>query len=179
MKCLKKILYSFVLLISSLFAEIDSDGWVTLSRPLQRHFEDQGEEDDPSLWVVFSKIYDEKKFLVRFPEDPEYTELKGDVLKVAAKTETGDYILRVAKEDFEEATKLRLEGLSEDPQCLLIQVERPGSNILDILYRSEGKWIRERIQKSAEQLYMFQTVSETFESSGHKQFVESLHVEWL
>ena len=67
-------LLSFLLAMSSLTGS-ESDGWVSVERPNRPSQEHVGDEDNSSIWVIFSKVMAHESFMVRFPDDPKYVYL--------------------------------------------------------------------------------------------------------
>lgn len=167
-----RFLYLGFALFNFLFASIDSNGWVSVEPPKKSSFEGALQEEDSSIWVVFTKKLGPEKLLVRFPEDPEYTYLTPDEMEIFTSQDGATYRLRVLKAD-PSFLKEREKQLSSD----LITEESTTPNTLDLFYRSEGSWVWERLVLTPHHLYILQTTSDTLISEGHQQFVDSLDIQ--
>ena len=145
-----KTLVGFVLLSSSLLAE-GEDGWFSVEETPRTY--EQAEENDPSIWVFFSKNLGKEKILVQFPAEPMYLY-----------TEVGN-----------------LEIVSErEGEVLQLTIQRSGLESIpigDFFYSWEGKWVREHIVKTPHHLYRFKTVSPAPDSVSHRTFISSFSIE--
>ncbi len=124
-----------------------SDGWFPVEKTPQPT---EQNEDDPSIWALFSKSLGDEKFLVRLPGDPVY-QYSG----------SGDFELSSEKEG----------------ERFLLTVEENGEGEGDLLYQSEDKWVHEHYVKSGSHLYHFRTLSNTSDSTNHKAFISSFLIE--
>lgn len=192
-KCMQKLVFGFVkqdrfgklavslssFSLAALFGQIDPNGWASVERPKKTPFEESLEERDRSVWVVFTKVVGEEKFFVRFPNDPSYTYLPQDELEIVASEARRECRLQVLSPK-EEGSCLEKRGLalSSNPEILLVE-ERLEGDIGDFLYYSNGKWVWERLLKTAHHLYFFQTKSDDLSGDFHRQFVSSFEVDFL
>ncbi len=128
------------------------DGWFPVEKAPQ--VEEAQSEQDPSIWVLFSKKVEPEKILVRFPSAPSYKNTESGDLEIRADKEGEIYTLTVYKADF-------LDSFSSADQ----------------VYESEGKWIHKHIVKTKHHTYLFQTLAESRESPNHNLFISSFLVQ--
>ena len=145
-----KFLIGSFLVTASLPAE-EPAGWFPVEKVQKA--QEQEEEKDPSIWVLFSKSLRGEKILVRVPEDPTYRY-----------TEAGD--LEIISERDGETFQLTVQ-----------QAGPVGAPVNDLLYQSEGKWIREHFVQTAHHFYHFKTVSLVADSESHREFISSFLIE--
>lgn len=163
-----------ILTASSVLSVGDSDGWVKIEKPYQSAaFDHAGDEDNPDLWVVFSKQFGAEHFTVRFPEDPQYNYPSLGEMAAKAFKDGESYQLTVLSSSLE-ALDQRAKGLAAQPGVLWIESTQSSSCVRDILYQTEGKWVREHLLLTPHHLYIFQTTSPNFQSEGHQYFIQSL-----
>jgi hypothetical protein len=68
------MIYQYViafLILSIPLSGSDDNGWVSVPRTEQKSGH-SFQEEDPSIWVVFTKTLGPDRVMVRFPEDPVY-----------------------------------------------------------------------------------------------------------
>lgn len=170
-----KFLIGISLFLSSLFATPDSSGWVAVERPVKSSIDHAGDEDDPDIWVIFSKKMGADSFMVRFPEDPKYTYLPNGDLEMTASKEGNSYRLTV-QEGSLESLEERAKAIAVQPEILLVEATRSSADTLDILYRQEDKWVWEHLFLTPHHLYIFQTKSLDLQGDGHRYFIQSFDV---
>ncbi len=151
----------------------DSSGWYPVEQP--RKAEINRDEDDPSIWALFAKKMGEERFLVRFPDDPAYSYPSPGILKISSVREGEQFTLWVEKKEaIQGGYEERVQELGSQEDISLLTV---GEDTRDIMYRKEGKWVREHLVESASHLFLFQTVSPEFSEKNHQYFVQSLSFE--
>jgi hypothetical protein len=145
-----KYLISTILIYSSMPAE-GVDGWFSV--PKQPKIEDQAEEDDPSIWVLFSKSLGAERILVRFPEVPTYRYSETGELVITSQRNGEIYQLNI------------LSGGSETPAAKEFHSE------------AEGKWVHEHFVQSSHHFFHFKTTSLTPSAENHREFISSFLIE--
>lgn len=128
----------------------EDDGWFPVEKIPKA--EEAQMEEDPTIWVLFSKTIDSEKILVRFPADPVYSY-----------TETGDLAIRSEKD----GEIFELTVYKKNSQA-------PFSS--DLQYQSEGKWVREQFVATEQHVYRFQTHGLQSGSINHERFVSSFSI---
>lgn len=171
----------FLLLCSSytgpLAAEIDSGGWVALGPAIKKGSgEEARQEDDPSLWVIFSKQLGNENFMIRFPEDPAYTYLSPEEMQISASADGASYTLRVLQAASVEEMELRIKDLYLQSEMDVVKVDRPAENTFDIVLRKGGKSIAQRIFLTSQHVYILETENVIFHRENHQKFITSLDV---
>ena len=164
----------FSLLISSLLNSPDIDGWVSVERPpTSIPFEHVGEEDDSSIWVLFSKKVGEESFMARFPEDPQSNYLSPGEVEVTAAKEGALHRLTVL-EGSQETLVQKAGEIASRSDILLVEAVRTSPDTFDCLYQSEGKWVWTHLHATPHHLYILETQSDTLQGDNHHYFVSSL-----
>ena len=162
---------------SSLVSVPDADGWVPVERP-QPHVEDV-QEDGHGIWVIFAKEMEGEKFLVRFPDEPEYRYLDSGIQIEASEAE-GDLRLRVEKRvggEIEALYEEKLKEIESLPESFLLKAKLSADGqMFDLFYRSNEKWVWERVQTTSKLLYTFHTESPDMSGEAHRKFIRSLDV---
>ena len=152
-----------------MFAEPDANGWVKVERPHANNaFEHAGDEDDASIWVLFSKQLGGEKFCVRFPQDPTTTYLSPDEMELTA-AQHRLLILQPSRDVLEQ----RAQEIALLPGTVILEVVRLGEDRFDLFYRSEGQWVREHLLLTPHHLYLLQTKSTGPQIKDHETFVHS------
>lgn len=147
-----KTLFAF-LMLSSISPE---EGWVSVPRP--QRVPHLLEEEDHSIWVVFSKSFGDERILVRFPSDPIYQRKNGDFQAVSPYGGQGEFMLIVQKKT-NPGTEGELRELAyPDP-------EHP------------GYWIQERHVESEENLYVLRFSNPVNNPRLFSQFANSFEIE--
>lgn len=149
MSIFKFLIYT-ILSTASLPAD-ESTGWFPVEKAQKR--EEQTEEDDPSIWVLFAKSLGSEKFLVRFPQEPQYLY-----------AETGEFTVTS-------------EGEGGETYQLTVQKRGPDQELPEIHYQSEGKWVHESFLQTEEHLYHLKTTSHLPGSKSYQEFFTSLFIE--
>jgi hypothetical protein len=147
-----KTLFAFILTSSI----IPDDGWVSVPRP--QRVPHQLEEDDQSIWVVFSKTFEEERVLLRFPVDPIYQRKNGNFILEAPWQGRGEFSMIVRKK-----SEVGTQGKSQD-----------------IVYKDEGlegRWIRERYIESEKYLYVLRLSHSLDNPSLFNQFADTFEIE--
>lgn len=164
----------------SVFATVpDSAGWVEVERPARANsFERSGDEDDADIWVIFSKRLGADNFMVRFPEDPVYvySDSESAEMEIFASKDGETHRLIVLKTKEANVLERRIREIALMPDILLIETSQMSSKEGEILYRKEGKWVRERLKATPNHLYIIQTKTSDFQSRSHSYFAESFNV---
>lgn len=171
-----KFIITIASIFSSLFGTIDTAGWASVESPKKLSSTESFEEQDPAVWIVFSKELEREKFLVRLPEDPRYSYLPEGGFELFSSREEDSYLLRVFARADSNALQNRLKELSLEEGVTLIEASQPGPERLDLLYRSEGCWVWETWLLSPHSLYFFQTKSSLLSGEKHRQSVDSLEI---
>jgi hypothetical protein len=168
------ILFGYFIALSSLFATPDANGWAAVEKPrTDSAFEHAGDEDDPSIWVIFSKRLGAESFMVRFPEDPKYTYHSPDELEMTASRGAESYRLTVLESSLE-ALDQRAKAIALQPGILHVESERTSATTLDLHYQRSGKWVWEHLYLTPHHLYIFQTKSDFIRGDSHSYFIHSL-----
>ena len=172
-----------IIAVLALFGAMDEKGWVSVERPQQKEVRQALDESD-ATWPVFSKQFGEDRVLVRFPEEPTYTYPRlelGDpfTMHVESKMAYGTHRLLVSPlastlDTYVEQKKL---SIASEEDALLVSSDQTGSNSVDLLYRSDKMWVRERIFAFTDHVYVLQTLSESLNESPHLQFASSFDLE--
>lgn len=149
----------------------EDGGWVSVEKKQNPHIEHVGDEDDPSLWVLYSKKIGSENFTVRFPEDPKVVSLNSTDLEFLSIQGKDTYRLSVSKTT-PAALESHFKELIVNPNVLLVQSTFSDSKG-DLLYRENEKWIHEHLFLSGEYLFIFQTKSESMSPSTHSYFFRS------
>lgn len=145
-----KFLIGSILVASSLVGGEDN-GWFPVEKPQKS--QNQAEEDDPTIWVLFSKNLDSEKFLVRFPTEPSYRYSETGELEIVAEGEEETFILTI-----QESAPRELPNV-------------------DLHYQSEGKWVHEHFVQTDQHLYHFKTLSKVAKSESYREFITSFSIE--
>jgi hypothetical protein len=164
---------------SSLVPVPDANGWVSVERPPhQSAFEHAGDEDDPDIWVLFSKQSGVEKFMVRFPEDPIYRYLEDGSLEISASRNGEAHLLQVLEGASADELERRASAIAVQPGILLVEMERASSGALELCYLAGDQWTRERYFLTPHHLFVLQTKSSDFHSENHRYFSDSLDVDF-
>lgn len=178
-KCFIKFCLFCTSYTGPLAADVDSGGWVSLGPGIKKTTEEVGsQEDDPSVWVIFSKQLAGENFMVRFPEDPVYTYLSSEEMQIAASTQEGSYTLNVLKAPAAHEVEQQVKELFLKSEIDVAEVVRPTENTFDILFRKDGKWIAQRLFLTSQHLYIFQTENVIFHRENHQKFIDSLDIDF-
>lgn len=168
-----KIFPFFIFLFSGLFATPDSSGWVALERSTPRVEEEMTDLD--GVWVVFSKQIGKENFTIRFPEDPVYRYFD-EGIEVSSLSGSSSFRLFISEiQDFSTFEE-RLEVVQAIPDTFLIKAERVSVDTFDLVYKTEKKWVWERLFFTSNHIYTMQTSSDEFVDQNHHIFVDSLYV---
>jgi hypothetical protein len=114
--------------------------------------------------------------MVRFPEDPVYSYVSPDEMRISASTKTESYDLRVLKAPSREALRQQVSEILMQPEILLEEVSQADANTIDILYRKEGKWISVRFFLTSQHLYILHSENAISHRENHQKFIDSLDV---
>ncbi|MES2273243.1 MAG: hypothetical protein V4487_03535 [Chlamydiota bacterium] len=156
-----------ILLSGTLVAEEGAGGWFSIEQPQKLPAE--SDEDDPSIWVVFTKNIGAEKFLLRFPKDPSLKQISSDRVEISSLQDGASYQLSVEKAG---DVNRRLKEVEALPGVSLIRAEQKGA-VLDLHYRLGEKWVYEHLSLTFEHLYLFQTTSPEANEENHRLFVNS------
>ena len=155
----------------------DPDGWVSVERP--DVYQEEFPEEEQGIWVVFSKEMEGEKFLVRFPDDPQYLYFPGGI-QFDASQGLDRLRLQVKKKGALEIGSFfdeRVQEIKDTPNAILLKAKRSaGNSRLDLFYRIDEKWVWERILSTPKLLYTFHTESPEMTGDAHRQFISSLDV---
>jgi hypothetical protein len=162
---------------------VDENGWASVEPPKKNPLEQKG-DGDPSVWPVFSRQFGSDRLLIRFPADPvyRYPNLdQGDSETMEIESEVPGTLHRIRVErsdrDMDDLFKDKIELIQVEEESLLVLSDRTSGKVSDFLYRSDSKWIRERIIASSERTYVLQTFSDSLSDSAHQKFISSLDLE--
>ncbi len=165
---IKYFIFCFIS-FASLGAQEASDGWFPVEK---RVGPSQGaDEVDASLWVVFFKQLGEEKILVLLPEDPIYEASALGLFELSASKGEEQFKLLV---DLKKSFAERVEEIRGTPGIVRIE---ENFDAQDLLYKKEGKWVREHCVKTEHHFYLLQTTSDQLESPNHELFVRSFLAE--
>ncbi len=130
------------------------DGWVSVDRP--ERIVHRIEEEDRSIWVVFSKKFEDEHVLIRFPEDPTYTREEGRFEAIATHLGQGELTLLVSKRS----------GGAPAP-------------VRDLSYRDAdaGQWVQERHIETEQHHYILRLVHPYESSHLFHRFADSFELE--
>jgi hypothetical protein len=138
-------------LIGSLLAVgAPEGGWFPVEKVQEGVHE--SEDDDRSIWVLFTKQLGEERIQVRFPDEPTYIYSESGGLEVSAER-NGD--------------------------VFSMTVLPAGSGVLspDLLYAEEGRWVREHFVESNGHFFRFKTVSNQADSTIFREFISSFSID--
>lgn len=127
------------------------DGWYSVEK--KPKIEDLHEEEDRTIWVLFSKDLGLERILVRFPELPKYTYLENGDLEIRCERGGELFQLTVSK---------NLLGAAEAQE---------------LHYQHEGKWVHEQFVRSAHHFFHFKTVEISAETKIHVDLFSSFFIE--
>ncbi len=151
----------------------ESDGWFPVEQKEETPFE--GDEIDPSIWVVFAKQLAGEKIVLRFPEDPTYSHPAPGVLEIASSKDGEQFFLRAVERDGGgDPFSQRAAEIQALPDAEAFEIDQAESSLL---YKKEGKWVREQIVQSAGHYFLFQTASPMSDGVSHRIFFTSFQVE--
>lgn len=151
----------------------EGDGWFPVEQKTETPSD--GDEIDPSIWVVFAKQLAGEKIVLRFPEDPSYLHPAPGVLEIASSKEGERFLLRaVERGPGEDPFSQRAAEIQALPDAEVFEIDREASSFL---YKKEGKWIREQIVQTAGHSFLFQTTSPSPDGVSHRIFFTSFQVE--
>ncbi len=159
------------MLSGSLVAEESADGWF----PVEHHTSQplDGDDADPSIWVLFSKQFEEEKVVVRLPDDPTYQYATGQFEVSSSKDEE----LFQLKAQEKGKISGRIEEILALPGAVMVGLDRKSELQIDLLYQLSGKWIQEHLVETPYHLFILQTVGPEPDSANHLHFIESLRIE--
>lgn len=167
----------------ALFGAMDEKGWVSLERPQKVETGKVVDESD-ATWPVFVRQFGEDRVLVRFPDEPTYVYpriLENDLesMQIEASTPVATHRLLVYPSTFSLDVVIEQKKLSLDSEAgaLLVTSEPTGPNSVELLYRSDEKWVWERIFASTDRVYVLQTLSESLNEAPHLKFSNSFDLE--
>lgn len=135
------------------------DDWVKV--PPKELVVHQLEQEDHSIWVVFSKTMGSDRVLVRFPEDPTYRHhVDGHFEAFATHLGVGELSLSAKKKNFS-SKKSSAQTLGE------------------VIYRDieTGRWIMEKHIETDQFLYVLRFSHPSQSTVIFRQFVDSFEVE--
>lgn len=149
------------------------EGWFPVEQKEETPF--GGDEIDPSIWVVFAKQLAGEKIVLRFPEDPAYSHPAPGVLEIVALKGGEQFVLRaVERGEGGDPFTARAAEVQALPEAEAFEIDQAESSLL---YKKEGKWVREQIVQSAGHYFLFQTTSPTPDEASHRIFFTSFQVE--
>jgi hypothetical protein len=151
------------------------DGWFPVEKKQTEKQEEVWDESGGAIWPVFTKRFGEESIQVRFPGAPEYRVLSGTELEIFSSSGGEESLLRILNPQDLAVLDTHIENLPQE--AVLIEVKRPESNILDLQYYSEGKWVAERLIVDESHLYLFQTSSKNPLGASHKKVISSLNIQ--
>jgi hypothetical protein len=134
------------------------------------------DQEDLSVWVLFSKQIGNENVMVRMPEDPKYHYLSSDEMEIVSSSGGDVYSLQVLKAVSRDSVEALMKETFLQPDILLSEVQRTADNTWDIVFRKEGKWFGQTYFLSHQHLYIFQTESSVFHRENHQKFVSSLDI---
>lgn len=180
-----KYLLAFGLLLADAPADgVDSDGWYTIPKPTK---EEQGigaDEQDPSIWVVFSKQIGDERILVSLPTEPtyQYLDRAGEEMEVFSQSNGTEYRLQIIDQVYDDPNSLLMERVQESPGVILVGAaeEIPAGDFgvySEVSYWKDGFWYQERVVVTSQHTYFLQTKSETYSSDTFSQFANSFNAE--
>ena len=152
MYCIFKSIFAFFLTISI----PSEEGWVSVSRTQRVPI--QLEEEDASVWVVFSKSFGREKLLIKFPKDPSYQKKNGIFLASSPCIGNGEISLLVKNISGFQEKEGRVDYIYPDPDNL-------------------NHWIRERHITTSENHYVLRFSHVSGDAALFSKFVESFEVE--
>lgn len=164
-------------IIFSVVAAVDSKEWVSLERPQKSAFEETLTEEDRSVWVLFAKQLEGETLLLRFPDDPQYRYSPSGEMEVSSEKEGEQYSLFISPLVGEETLEQKAKEIALQSGVLFFEVERLSPHTLDLLYRQEGKWIRERFHLTPHHFYHLQMKANLFLPEGYRQFIQSFAID--
>lgn len=166
-------LFSFIFSFFGLIATPDSSGWVALDRQIP--YVEEEIVDKEGFWVVFSKQVGKENFSIRFPGDPIYRYFPKGIEVFSVKDSEKFHLFVSGAQDssfFEE----RIETIQSIPGFFMIQAESVSADTLDLVYKVEEKWFRERVFLTSSHIYTMQTTSFECLDENHRFFIDSLYV---
>lgn len=151
----------------------ESEGWFPVEQKEEAPFE--GDEIDPSIWVVFAKQLAGEKIVLRFPEDPVYRHPAPGVLEIASSKDGEQFLLRaVERGEGGDPFGQRVAEIQALPDAEAFEIDEDASSLL---YKRGGVWVREQVVQSAGHYFLFQTSSPTSDGASHRIFFTSFQVE--
>ncbi len=142
----------------------DSDGWVALSPVIKSEEERRsGEEENPSIWVLFSKKTGDEEWMIQFPQDPSCRTFPTETVVHA-----GDHTLWVTDRASPEAGV----GYFNDPDAIISEMN-VSENRIDLVYQKGGMYFAQRHICTDEHLYVLQTKNAFFQRENHEKFISS------
>lgn len=156
---------------------VDSDGWVSLTPIEKRAIEDPGlDQEDPSIWALFSKQLGDENFMVRFPVEPKYHYISQDEMEITAESPEGHYSLRVLNALPFDAVETQVQEVFMQTDVVLLEKKKVADNRWEIVYQKEGKWVAQTFLLHFQHLYIFQTEDVVFHRENHQKFASSFDV---
>ncbi len=167
----------------ALFGAMDEKGWVSVERPQKTEVGQTIDESDVT-WPVFVRQFGEDRVLVQFPSEPSYMYpriLQNDreTMQVEASTEltTHRMLVELSSLSLDAVIQQKKLSIASQEDGLLVSSELTGVNTAELLYRSDKKWVRERIIVSTGHVYSLQTLSESLNEASHLKFSNSFDLE--
>lgn len=143
-------------------------GWFPVEK--RSPSEPEGDEEDPSLWIVFAKKIGTETLLLRFPEEPACKIFNDGSCELSASQDGAIHRLKVEKKQAARNRTqdlLSLDGIEN-------MVLHPETGELSYLY--QGKWFGEQIVEAGELRYILQTEADHLEEEAHQTFVRSFQI---
>ena len=166
-----------LILLVSVFSSIgQGDGWFPVEKIEATRAEESWEDQDQSIWPVFSKHFGGEKVLARFPADPVYRYLSSSEIEITATKGAETSQLTILDSIDPEMLTQRVKEISVDLDTLLVKVEQVEPHIFDLQYFKEGMWVAERLLLTGEHLYIFRTASSEPLSGNHQTFVSLIDI---
>ena len=172
-----------IIAVLSLFGSMDEKGWVSVEKPQKAETHQIIDESDHT-WPAFIRQFGADKVVIRFPEEPRYSYPRlawegSKVMQIEGSKEGVLHRLLVqpAPESFDAFIEQKKLSLSSQEDSLLVSSDSIDHRTVDLLYRSEKKWVRERIFVSKDHIYLMQTISESLDGAPYLQFVGSFDLE--
>ncbi len=170
------ILFNY--LIAALLASVPlsteekgNDGWFPVEHSITQA--EDIEETDPSIWVLFSKQFENEKVVVRLPGDPAYRYAPGLFEATSSK---GEEIFQIQVHEKGEISR-KMEEILSLPGAAMISLDRKSETHIDLLYLQNEKWIQERLIETRFSLFVLQTAGPEPDSANHLHFINSLRIE--
>lgn len=145
-----KYFIAAILSTSSMSADGQNE-WFLVEK--SQNSREQAEEEDSSIWMLFVKSLGLETIQLRFPSEPEYRYVENGDLEISAQ-KNGE-LFQLTVREFNTSSPLTK----------------------DLLYQSEGMWVREHFIQTENHLYHFKTVSFDPKNESHREFIFSFSIE--